>query len=145
VLTTANVVGILFDTDFYFELVSKASDENNDLVTDNGVSSGGVNWLGEGLDQFYLLLANRLPSAYILTGVHDSRGFISAQGNEMENWLDYGNGDFKANPKYAQLSSMFATYLFNTGARQRGPVLEHNLTKTPTRLYPAMDVAGAAR
>ena len=136
VLTTANVVGILFDADFYFELTQNATDANNDLVTDNAMSSAGVNWLGEGLDQFYLQVANRIPDAYIMTGVHDARGYESAQGNEMENWLDYGNGDFKGNPAYKQLSSLFSTYLFSAGARQRGPALVHNLTKSATRLYP---------
>ena len=137
-LTTGNVVGILFDADFYFELLPHATDANNDLVTDNGRSSAGVNWLGDGLDQFYLQVANLIPSAYIMTGVHDARGFESAQGNELENWLDYGNGDWKANPQYKQLSSLFSTYVFSTGARQRGPALVHNLTRTATKLYPGI-------
>jgi len=138
VLTTGNVVGILFDADLYFELIPSATDSNNDLVTDNGMSSTGANWEGDGLDQFYLQLANKIPNAYIMTGVYDARGFDSAQGNENESWLDYGNGDFKGNPKYENLNSMFLTYLFNSGARQRGPVLVHNLTKTATRLYPGI-------
>ena len=135
-LTTANVVGIMLDTDFYFELNSKATDANNDLVTDNGRGPSGENWLGLGLDQFYSWVKVRAPNAYLLTGVHDGRGYDSAHGNQMENWLDYGNGDFKANPKYLQLNSLFAMYLYNTGARSRGTPLVHNLTKTPTKLYP---------
>lgn len=134
--TTASLNGILFDTDFYFELVKKSTDANNDLVTDNGRSDSGENWLGDGLDQFYGWLEQRSPHIYILTGTHDARGYESAHGNQMENWLDYGNGDFKPNPQYKQLNSMFAMYLYNAGARTRGEPLVHNLTKTPTKLYP---------
>lgn len=134
--TSANLAGILLDADLYFELKSAAADANNDLVTDYGMSAQGVNWLGEGLDDFYRLLTSRLPNHYLLAGVHNGRGYDYAQGTQMENWLDYGNGDFKANPQYLQLNSLFAIYLFNMGARSRGAPLTQNLTKTATKLYP---------
>jgi hypothetical protein len=136
ITTTANVAGIVLDTDFYFELKPKATDANNDLVTDNGLSGTGANWLGEGLDQFYNWVATRAPHIYLLSGVHDGRGYESAEGAQGESWVDYGNGDFTPNPKYLQLNSMFAMYLYHMGARTRGPALVHNLTKTPTKLYP---------
>ncbi|MBA3565173.1 MAG: hypothetical protein H0W33_14445, partial [Gammaproteobacteria bacterium] len=134
--TGAEVAGVLFDADFYFELASAAPDTNNDLVKDDGLSSAGVNWLGDGLDAFYQMVADRLPNHYVLSGVHDGRGYASAHGAQMENWLDYGNGDFNSNPKYLQLNAMVANYLFNMGARSRNGGFTHNLTKTPTRLYP---------
>ncbi len=86
--TGAEVAGVLFDADFYFELASAASDTNNDLVKDDGLSSAGVNWLGDGLDAFYQMVADRLPNHYVLSGVHDGRGYASAHGAQMENWLD---------------------------------------------------------
>ena len=43
-----------------------------------------------------------------MVGVHDARGFDSAQGGQMESWLDYGNGDFTPNPKYPKLSKLTA-------------------------------------
>jgi hypothetical protein len=134
--TQADVAGLVFDTDFYFDLTSAAPDTNNDLIRDDGVSLGGVNWLGAGLDEFYARVASRLPNHYILTGVHDARGYASAHGAQMENWLDYGNGDYKPNPQYKHLNSLFSQYLFNMGARERQGALTHNVTKTPTRLYP---------
>jgi hypothetical protein len=132
----AQVAGVLFDADFYFELTSYKTDVNNDLKVDNGISPGGANWLGEGLDYFYRRVSNRLPGKYVLAGVHDGRGFDSAHGTQVENWLDYGNGDYKPNPKYEKLDDLFATYLFNMAERSQGPALVHNLTKTPTKLYP---------
>ena len=44
--TTANVAGVMFDADFYFDYPSIGSDANNDLAVDNGVSPSGENWLG---------------------------------------------------------------------------------------------------
>ncbi len=134
-LTAAKVAGLLFDADFYYELANTKSDVNNDLVVDNGRAPGGANWLGDGLDAFYQRVTNRLPGKYVLTGVHDGRGYDSAYGTQMENWLDYGNGDFKANPKYSKLDELFATYLFNMAERSQGPALVHNLSKTPTKAY----------
>ncbi len=135
--TSADVAGVMFDADFYFDYSSTGSDANNDLVVDNGVGPHGQNWLGNGLDEFYQRVKQRLPGYYVLVGVHDARGFDSAQGGQMESWLDYGNDDFNPNPKYAKVSKLFAAYLFNTGERSDGPPLVMNLTKTPTREYPA--------
>ena len=135
--TSADVAGVMFDADFYFDYSSTSSDANNDLVVDNGVGPHGQNWLGNGLDEFYQRVKQRLPGYYVLVGVHDARGFDSAQGGQMESWLDYGNDDFNPNPKYAKVSKLFAAYLFNMSERRDGPPLVMNLTKTPTREYPA--------
>ena len=142
-VTQAEVAGIMFDADFYYELKPTKTDVDNDLVEDNGLSVDGSNWLGEGLDNFYQRVSSRLPGKYILTGVHDGRGYAHAHGTQMENWLDYGNGDFNPNPKYNKFDEMFTFYIFNMSERQQGPALVHNLTKTPTRLYPGKS-GGAA-
>ena len=131
-----NIAGILFDADLYIDLTSNQTDANNDLVRDDGWGANGVNWLGDGLDQLYAMVRSRLPTKYIMTGVHDARGFASTHGTEMENWLDYGNGDFKAAPKYANLNSLFSLYLFNMGETGRDAALTHNLSKSLTNLYP---------
>ena len=136
-VTTANVAGILFDADMYFQVGGAKADYNNDLVVDEGISPSGVNWLGKGLDQFYAKVRAQLPNLHILSGVYDARGYASTNGVQLENWLDVGNGDFNANPQYKQLNSMFATYLFNMSERSVLPPLVHNLTKTPTKTYPS--------
>ncbi len=133
--TNAKVAGILFDADMYFELPNEQADYNNDLVVDNGISPSGVNWQGEGLDQFYEDTRKRLPDIHIMAGLHDARGYSANNGIQMENWLDFGNGDFRPNPQYEQLNSMFATYLYNLRERDIQPPIAHNLTKTPTRQY----------
>ena len=43
---------------------------------------------------------------------------------------------FNPNPRYEQINSMFATYIYNMASRGSTP-LGHNLTKTPTRQYPS--------
>jgi len=142
--TTASVAGVMFDADFYFDLVGKKTDANNDLVIDDGVSPSGENWQGKGLDDFYARVRARLPGKYIMTGVHDARGFKSAHGTQIESWLDYGNGDFTPNPKYRKWNEMFHSYLFAISEHESGPALVHNLTKTPTREYPGGS-GGAAK
>ncbi len=112
---TANLAGLLFDADMYFEINSAKADYNNDLVVDHGISNSGVNWQGDGLDRFYAATRALLPSIHIVSGLHDARGYDSNNGIQLENWLDFGNGDFNPNPQYRQLNSMFATYLFNMG------------------------------
>lgn len=133
-VTGANVHGVLLDADYPFD--SRDTDTNNDLTTDNGLSTSGVNWLSEGLEIFYSRLRQKLPGKYLIMGVHDSRGFGAGQGAQMENWLDLGNGDYTPNPKYKRLDELFQTYLFNMSERSEGPALVHNLTKTPTKQYP---------
>lgn len=130
-----NVAGILFDGDIYFELAPAQADSNNDLIRDDGMSPTGTNWLGDGFEQFYATLRARLPNKYIITGMHEARGFATTNGTQMENWLDYGSGDFNPKPKYEMLNSVFSIYLFNM-AESRNIPLVHNLTKTPTKRYP---------
>jgi hypothetical protein len=134
--TTANIAGVMFDADFYYEYDRYDVDANNDLAVDDAMGSGGQNWLGNGLDAFYERVTQRAPGYYVVVGVHDARGFDSAHGGQMEGWLDYGNGDFNPNPVYPKLSKIMASYLFNMAERSQGPALVMNLTKTPTKLYP---------
>ncbi|HEX5786627.1 MAG TPA: SdrD B-like domain-containing protein, partial [Woeseiaceae bacterium] len=134
--TTANVAGVLFDADFYSEYTKYEVDADNDLVVDDARGPNGENWLGDGLDEFYARVSQRLPGYYVLVGVHHGRGFDSAHGLQMENWVDYGNGDFNPDPVYSKLSSMLATYFFNAQERAVGPALITNLSKTPTKFYP---------
>ena len=136
VLTTANVAGVMFDADFYYDLKASGSDANNDLKLDNGVSPSGQNWLGDGLDDFYRLVRSRLPGKYVIVGHQHARGYASAHGTQIESWIDYGNKDFSPTPKYDRLNEMFARYLYNMSERRDGPALVHTLTKTPTRQYP---------
>ena len=139
--TTANVAGVLFDADFYTEYTKYEVDANNDLVVDDARGPNGENWLGDGLDEFYARVVQRLPGYYVLVGVHHGRGFKSAHGLQMENWIDYGNGDWNPKPVYSKLSSLLATYFFNAQERGIGPALVTNLTKTPTKLYPGNTTA----
>ncbi len=134
--TTAKVAGLLFDADFYAEFGNKQVDYNNDLVVDEGAGPDGTNWLGSGLDAFYERVTQRLPGSYVVVGVHNARGYDSAHGAQMENWLDYGNGDYQPNPRYAKIGWLITTYLYNMGDRASGPPLTMNLTKTPTKVYP---------
>ena len=92
---------------------------------------------GDGLDAFYQRVTQRLPGYYVLVGVHDARGFDSAHGGQMENWLDYGNGDFNPNPEVPEALETVRVLSVQHEQSSRGPALVMNLTKTPTREYPA--------
>ncbi len=130
----ANVSGIIFDADFYYDF--KGTDADNNLVLDNGVSNSGVNWLGDGLDAFYADLRNKFPNKFILAGTPNSRGYPSLQGTQMESFPDHGNGDFNPNPIYKNLDDQISTYLFQINQRGVGQPHVVNLTKTPTNEYP---------
>jgi hypothetical protein len=134
--TSADVSGVMFDADFYFDLKSSGADANNDLELDNGVSPSGENWLGKGLEDFYASVRAQLPGKYVLAGHPHARGYESTHGNQLEGWLDYGNPDFSPSPLYRKVNEMFARYLFNTSDRRTGPALVQALTKTPTKQYP---------
>jgi len=133
--TTANVSGILFDADLYFLLESTKADVNNDLVVDDGISAGGTNWWGDGLDQFYAAVRAQFPNLILSGGVRDSRGFNSLNGTQMEGFPGYT--DFHSpNPEYNNLAALLNKYTYNLRQRSRGPAHSHVLSKTPSRLYP---------
>lgn len=139
--TTARILGVHLDTDFYFDLPNPVSGMNSDCNNDGVLDLGrntvtGENYTGDGLDTFYRLCAERMPTRHLVAGIHDARGFDWYNGVQEEVAWDYGNGDFTYPPKYKQLNSMFAMYLYNTGARRRGPPLVQCLSKTPTLTYP---------
>ena len=128
------VDGILFDADFYFELGSKSSDVNNDLVVDHGVSPSGVNWWGAGLDEFYAAVRSRLPGKIIVAGSSNSRGFSKLNGTQMEAFP--ASNRTNPIPKYNTINSLISRYGFHMHHNQYKPLHTHTLTKTPTKLYP---------
>ena len=130
-----NVSGFLFDTDFHFETESAKADVNNDLVLDDGLGGGGVNWYGDGVDFFYSRLRTSFPNLIIVGGVRNSRGFSHINGVQMEGFPSYS--DFKnENPDYTRMSTLLAMYTYQSRHRVNGPAHTHVLNKTPTRLYP---------
>lgn len=133
--TTANVSGILFDADFAFLTESIEADVNNDLVVDDGISSGGVNWWGDGMDQFYANARTQFPNLILSGGVRDSRGFSSLNGTQMEGFPGYT--DFHSpDPEYNNLAALLNKYTYSLRQRTRGPAHSHVLSKTPSNLYP---------
>lgn len=135
--TAGAIKGIHLDTDFYFDLGSMDSDCNNDGVRDSGRNlTTGENYAGDGIDYFYRRCSELMPGKILVAGIHDARGYDFYPGIQMEVAWDYGNGDFVPNPKYLELNSMFAMYLYNCGARARSPGIIQCLNKTPTLLYP---------
>lgn len=133
--TTANVSGILFDSDFSFLIESTKADVNNDLILDDGISPGGTNWWGDGLDQFYASARSQFPNLILSGGVRDSRGFGSLNGTQMEGFPGYT--DFHSpNREYNNLAALLNKYTFNTRKRNSGSAHSHVLSKTPSRLYP---------
>ncbi len=130
-----DIAGVLFDADFYFELASKGSDVDNNMVKDDGMGPGGVNWWGQGLDDFYAKLRVRLPNLFIIGGTGNSRGFESLQGVQNERW-PISSAPFQANPKYDSLDGKLDDYRFHMHYHEVGPSHVHNLSKSPAAVYP---------
>jgi len=134
--TDAKVTGILFDADFNFLFRSGNADVNNDLAIDHGVSPSGINWWGDGMDDFYARVRDRFPDFIVIGGVRDSRGFESLNGTQFEGFP--GHTDFfSPDPEYNNLASLLSNYRFNIRHRSNGPAHTHILSKTPSSLYPS--------
>lgn len=131
----ARVDGLLFDVDYHFELRSKNSDVNNDLVVDHGISNNGTNLYGQGVDRFYQLMRNRFPDLVIVGGTRNARGFDHLNGVQMEGW-PVSNGYMSPNPEYADVDALLAKYSYHVRRTAYGPQQVHVLSKTPTRTYP---------
>jgi len=130
----ANVSGFLFDSDFHFILATKLADANNDLTRDDGVSSSGTNWWGDGMDAFYLNMRNTFPTKYVVAGHQLARGFSGVNGAQMEGWPQSNN--YHDAPVYGEISARMNEYDYYTHDISKGPINSHVLTKAPTMTYP---------
>lgn len=133
--TSAKVSGFLFDSDFYTLFTNKRADVNNDLKTDDGKSSSGYNYWGNGLERFYQSVRSAFPNMYIKSGHQLARAFNSTNGTQMEGWPQ-SNGFHSVVPQYKTLNSEFANYRYYMHYINQGPAATHVLTKTPTSIYP---------
>ncbi len=135
VQTSVKVSGFLFDSDFYTLFSSKAADVDNDLKTDDGIDTSGVNWWGEGLESFYQSVRDAYPNKYVIAGHQLARSFGAISGAQMEGWVQSNNLHSVA-PEYNNLSSELANYRYYMHHVGSGPAGGHVLTKTPTKQYP---------
>jgi hypothetical protein len=143
VLQNVNVTGVYFDEDEYY-LWAQSVDANNDLVVDNGILYGGRNVWGEGLDEFYRLVKNRLPGKRVVGGWRQTRGFKSLNGIQMENWLLAGN-DFAVNPVYTGRGGIYSqlhNYMIHGSYHEPAKGYMEALSKAPTKLYPGTVKSG---
>ena len=126
--------GIYFDADFHYELRTKKTDVNNDLVIDHGVSPSGVNWWGLGMENFYQLVRNHFPGKFIAGGNRNVRGFESLNGTQMEGFPATNRDD--PIPTFGDIDNQISRYFFHMHNNKTGPLHTHNLNKNPTKLYP---------
>ncbi len=140
------VDGIYFDQDNYY-LTDDQADVNNDLVADGGVLADGTNAFGDGLENFYQLLRNRLPGKRIIGGWRQTRGFPSLNGVQMENWLlasGPGN-EFATNPQYIGPQGIYSqlhNYTIHMNHHDTATGYTEALSKVPTKLYPGTVKSG---
>ena len=130
-----DVSGILFDSDFNFIFNNQSVDVNNDLVVDNGISSGGINWYGQGMEQFYQRVRDRFPNLILSGGIRDSRAFGALNGTQFEGFPGFDNF-FSPDPEYDNINALLANYSLNTRHRSIGPAHSHVLSKTASRIHP---------
>jgi len=133
--TTAKIAGVMFDTDFHFimDAWNKKPDVNNDLVLDEGISPTGVNLWGQGLDDFYTILRERIPNALIVGGMTESRGFTSLNGNDMEAWPQRNIGDTA--PDYRELDGRLSQYSMLMHHGNIGPRYSQTINRVSTLRY----------
>lgn len=131
------VDGVYFDADGY-DISSPRMDANNDLVVDGGMSPLGVNWWGEGLEQFYATVRNWFPDQRVVGGSRRTRGFDALDGTQMESF-PVARGYSSVNPDYESndgLDSLLQRYTIHMRYHNTKDVYVENLSKAPTKLYP---------
>lgn len=136
--TDASIEGILFDVDFHFVMQGgnqKRIDADNNLIEDRGVSPSGVNWWGDGLDEFYTRLRNRLPNVLIVGGVIEARGFTSLNGTQLEGWPQRGSYT-SARTRYEDINGRMSAYSAHMHHGTEGPRYSEAINRQPTLLYP---------
>lgn len=142
--TSVRADGVYFDEDGYI-LFTQQADVNNDLQVDNGVSSSGVHWWGDGLDSFYQTVRNRVGSSKrVIGGWRESRGLPSLNGVQMENWLVTGD-DFPFNPNYkgnGGALSQLHNYQIHNQFHAPADGYTETLTKHPSRTFPGTKKSG---
>ena len=142
--TTAKIAGVMFDTDFHFimDAWNKKPDVDNNLVLDEGISAAGVNLWGEGLDDFYTLLRERMPNALIVGGMTESRGFTSLNGNDMEAWPQRNIGD--AAPDYREIDGRLSQYSMLMHQGNVGPRYSQTISRVSTLRYTYYNTRGTS-
>jgi hypothetical protein len=137
---SANLAGILFDSDFHFIMDGghgRKPDVDNDLVQDNGFSAAGENLWGEGLDEFYRKVRELLPNVVLVGGVTESRGYTSLDGNQLEGWPQRNAGSTSATADYREIDGRLSTYSMQMHHGTVGPRYAEGINKMPTKLYPS--------
>ncbi len=142
--TPAKVAGVMFDTDFHFimDAWNKKPDVDNDLVLDEGISPAGENLWGQGLDDFYTMLRERLPNALIVGGMTESRGFTSLNGNDMEGWPQRNISS--AAPDYWEIDGRLTQYQMLMHKGQVGPRYSQTVNRVSTLRYTYFNTPGTS-
>jgi hypothetical protein len=142
--TTAKIAGVMFDTDFHFimDAWNKRPDVDNNLVLDEGISPTGENLWGQGLDDFYTILRERMPNALIVGGMTESRGFTTLNGNDMEGWpqRDIGN----AAPDYREIDGRLSQYSMLMHHGNVGPRYSQTISRVSTLRYKYYNTPGTS-
>jgi hypothetical protein len=132
--------GIMFDSDFHFVSDGgwgRLPDVNNDLVLDKGISQAGENLWGKGLDDFYTRVREQMPTAILVGGVRESRGYSSLNGTQLEGWPQRDLG-LTATQSYQWLDGNLSAYSVQMHHGQVGPRYSEGINKMPTKLYPSV-------
>ncbi len=145
VVTKAKIDGVMFDSDFHFIQESghnKKPDVDNDLVQDDGLSPTGENLWGQGLDDFYTRLRERLPNAMIVGGVIETRGYTSLNGSDFEGWPQRNVGS--ASPDYREIDGRLSIYSAQMHHGNIGPRYAEIINRVSTRVYQFYNTPGTS-
>jgi hypothetical protein len=134
---TPRIDGILYDSDFHFVVDGghgRKPDVDNDLVLDNGIAADGRNLWGEGLDDFYTGVRERLPGVVVVGGVIESRGYSSLNGTQLEGFPNRNLGAY--NEDYREIDGLMSNYSVHMHHGEVGPYYTESINRVSTKLYP---------
>jgi hypothetical protein len=136
-ISPVKLTGIVFDVDFHFVMdggLGRRPDVNNDLVQDNGLAANGDNLWGQGLDDLYSMVRERLPHLVVVGGVIESRGYDFLNGIQLEGWPNRNVGS--SAPDYRGFDGRLATYSAQIHHGTYGPRYVEAINRVSTKLYP---------
>lgn len=135
--------GVLFDGEKNYFFPDLAADMDNDLVAEGGIDpKTGENMHGGALQAFYARLRSLLGGSKVLVGSNGSiRGYHYINGTQCEGYPNI-DSSYSSPPDYSVSDQKFASYSYHLHHHTYGPAYTEVLCKTPTLIYPYLEIGG---
>jgi hypothetical protein len=136
--------GVLFDGERQYFFPDPLVDMDNNLIADGGLNPvTGENMKGAGFQVFYMKLRSLIGGSKVLVGSNGTiRGYNSLNGTQCEGYPNI-DSSYSSPPNYSLSDQKIASYSYHLHHHTFGPVYTEILSKTPTLIYPHLEIGGS--